>query len=119
MRRKEGALVPLEVSILEAALELRSRGTGEAHGFLLAKQVRDGRHARRLTAYGTLYKALERLERAGYLSSRWEDPQVAADDGRPRRRFYQVTLTGEAGLAEARSAEPEAARSRSAAVQPS
>ena len=45
MRRKEGALVPLEVSILEAALDLRSRGIEEAHGFLLAKELRDGAHA--------------------------------------------------------------------------
>ena len=84
MRRKAGALVPLEVAILEAALKLRQRGSREAHGFLLAKELRDGRNARRLTAYGTLYKALDRLERAGYLASRWEDPQVAADEGRPR-----------------------------------
>jgi DNA-binding PadR family transcriptional regulator len=119
MRRKEGSLVPLEASILEAALELRQRGDPEAHGFLLAKQLRDGKQARRLTAYGTLYKALDRLERAGYLSSRWEDPLIAAGDGRPRRRFYQVTLTGEAALAEAKSAERGDARPRSAAVQPS
>lgn len=119
MRRKEGALVPLEVSILEAALDLRSRGIKEAHGFLLAKELRDGAHARRLTAYGTLYKALDRLERAGHLASRWEDPQLAADDGRPRRRFYRVTLTGEAALAEAISAEREDTLPRSAAVQPS
>jgi PadR family transcriptional regulator PadR len=119
MRRKEGALVPLEVSILEAALELRQRGIAEAHGFLLAKELRDGAQARRLTAYGTLYKALDRLERAGYLASRWEDPQLAADDGRPRRRFYRMTLTGEAVLAEAISAEREDTLPRSAAVQPS
>lgn len=119
MRRKEGALVPLEVSILEAALELRRRGIVEAHGFLLAKELRDGTHARRLTAYGTLYKALERLERAGHLASRWEDPQLAADDGRPRRRFYRVTLIGENALAEARAAERDGTLPRSAAVQPS
>ena len=119
MRRKEGALIPLEVSILQAALELRSRGIAEAHGFLLAKELRDGTRARRLTAYGTLYKALDRLERAGHLASRWEDPQIAAVDGRPRRRFYRVTLTGEAALAEAISAEREDTLPRSAAVQPS
>lgn len=119
MRRKEGALVPLEVSILEAALELRQRGIAEAHGFLLAKELRDGTHARRLTAYGTLYKALDRLERVGHLASRWEDPQLAADAGRPRRRFYRLTLTGEAALAEAISAEREDTLRRSAAVQPS
>jgi DNA-binding PadR family transcriptional regulator len=119
MRRKDGALVPLEVSILEAALELRERGVTEAHGFLLAKELRDGRQARRLTAYGTLYKALDRLERAGHLSSRWEDPQLAADEGRPRRRFYRLTLSGEAAHAEALAAERADTLPRSAAVQPS
>jgi PadR family transcriptional regulator PadR len=119
MRRKEGSLVPLEVSILEVALELRQRGIAEAHGFLLAKELRDGARARRLTAYGTLYKALDRLERAGYLASRWEDPLIAARDGRPRRRFYRVTLDGEGALAQAISDEREGDLPRSAAVQPS
>ena len=119
MRRREGSLVPLEVSVLQAALELRSRGTAEAHGFLLAKELRDGTQARRLTAYGTLYKALDRLDRAGYLSSRWEDPQLAADDGRPRRRFYRVTMAGEAALAEATSGERDRPLPRSATILPS
>jgi PadR family transcriptional regulator PadR len=104
MRRKPGAILPLELEILEASLLLRRRGTGEAHGFALAKAVADRAGAKRLTGYGTLYKALDRLERAGYLDSRWEDPQQAADEGRPRRRFYRVTAIGEAAVA--RSARP-------------
>ena len=42
---------------------------------------------------GTLYPILFRLERAGWLESRWEaeDPKAL---GRPRRRFYQVTALG-------------------------
>jgi DNA-binding PadR family transcriptional regulator len=42
---------------------------------------------------GTLYPILFRLERAGWLTSRWEeeDPKTL---GRPRRRFYQVTALG-------------------------
>jgi len=119
VRRKEGALVPLEVSILEAATALRLRGVTEAHGFLLAKEMRDERQARRLTAYGTLYKALERMERAGFLESRWEDPLIGAGEGRPRRRFYRVTLAGEGALARATVAEREASLPRSAAVLPS
>ncbi len=118
MRRKDGSLFPLEVSILEAALSLRRQGSAEVHGFLLAKTIRDRDQARRLTAYGTLYKALERLERLGYLESRWEDPLVAAADGRPRRRFYRLTIVGERALASlrttiaspaSRSASPEGA----------
>ena len=106
MRRKTGSLVPLEIAVLEAALRLRTRGIEAAHGFLLAKEMRDRTAARLLTAYGTLYKALGRLHKAGYLEDSWEDPQVAADDGRPRRRFYRVTLAGEKALAKAREAQP-------------
>lgn len=98
MRRKTGELVPLEVSILEASVDLARRAIPEAHGFLLAKEIRDGHGARRLTAYGTLYKALDRLERAGYLASRWEDPMIAAAEARPRRRFYRTTIVGERAL---------------------
>ncbi|HLF71304.1 MAG TPA: helix-turn-helix transcriptional regulator [Dehalococcoidia bacterium] len=99
MRRKEGALVPLEVSILEAGIDLRLRGLPAFHGFLIAKEVKQRQDARLLTAHGTLYKALDRLQRSGFLESEWEDPLVAADEGRPRRRFYRVTAVGEAALA--------------------
>jgi DNA-binding PadR family transcriptional regulator len=118
MRRKEGALIPLELSILEAAIDLRRRGVPEAHGFLLAKELQEERHARRLTAYGTLYKALDRLERAGLLESRWEDPLIGAREGRPRRRFYRLTLAGEGAFAQATNYAGGVALSRSAAVIP-
>jgi len=116
MRRKEGALIPLELSILEAAIDLRRRGVPEAHGFLLAKEMREERHARRLTAYGTLYKALDRLERAGLLESRWEDPLIGAGEGRPRRRYYRLTLAGEGAFAQATDEVGEVPLRRSATV---
>ena len=118
MRRKEGAIIPLELSILQTAMELRRRGVPEAHGFLLAKEMREERHARRLTAYGTLYKALDRLERAGLLESRWEDPLIGAGEGRPRRRFYRLTLAGEGALAQATDEVGEVPLRRSSTVIP-
>lgn len=116
MRRKVGVLIPLEVAILEASVELRRAGQTEAHGYLLAKVVQDLRAARRLTAYGTLYKALSRLEREGFLASRWEDPVAAAAEARPRRRFYRLTLEGEGALNEAREAGRAAPAYRPAAT---
>jgi PadR family transcriptional regulator len=116
MRRKIGALVPLEVAILEAAAEIQLAGQPEVHGYELAKVVKDIREAARLTAYGTLYKALSRLEREGFLASRWEDPNQAAADGRPRRRFYRLTLEGEGALAEARASSAATRTSRAAAT---
>ena len=116
MRRRAGTLVPLEVSILEVAMALHGRGVPEVYGFQLAKAIRQAHDARRLTAYGTLYKALDRLALADLLTSRWEDPQQAAAEGRPRRRFYKVTLTGEAALAEALQRPETTSRRRSAAA---
>jgi len=57
MRRRPGTLIPLEIAILEAGLDLRGGGAREFHGFLLAKHIRDGEGARRLTAHGTLYRS--------------------------------------------------------------
>jgi len=102
MRRKVGALIPLEVSILEAGIELAVRGAPYFHGFLIAKEVKEREDARLLTAHGTLYKALDRMQKAGLLESEWEDPLLAAGEGRPRRRLYRVTAAGEAALAGAR-----------------
>jgi PadR family transcriptional regulator, regulatory protein PadR len=102
MRRKAGTLIPLEVEVIEAAMSLRSMGVAEPHGFLLARTMSDHAGARRLAGYGTLYKALDRLERAGHLDSRWEDPNFAAAESRPRRRLYRVTAAGEVAFADAR-----------------
>jgi PadR family transcriptional regulator PadR len=101
MRRKEGAILPIEESILTAALAFRRAGQPEFHGFAIAKELQDRQGARRLTAHGTLYKALSRMEAAGLLSSRWEDPSEAAEANRPRRRLYKVTGAGEAAVAAA------------------
>jgi DNA-binding PadR family transcriptional regulator len=99
MRRKPGTLLPIEVDILEAGLQLRRGDRSRFHGFQLAKQIADHAGPRPLTAHGTLYKALQRLEEAGLLSSQWEDPTIAAAEGRPRRRLYEVTGAGERAFA--------------------
>ncbi len=98
-RRKPGALLPIEVDILEAGLSCRRDGGDEFHGFELAHRIAGGRAGRKLTAHGTLYKALGRLEDAGLLASRWEDAELAHEDGRPQRRLYTVTGEGERRLA--------------------
>ncbi len=112
MRRKPGALLPLEISILETGIELMVRGAPYFHGFLIAKEIKEREDARLLTAHGTLYKALDRMQKAGLLESDWEDPVVAARAGRPRRRLYRVTAAGEAELAKARAPQREGATQR-------
>jgi len=103
VRRKPGTLLPIEEAILGAGVDLSRAGSSEFHGFLVAKELRDKEGARSLTAHGTLYKALDRLERMGLVASRWENPDDAAADGRPRRRLYHVTGAGARAAATARA----------------
>lgn len=95
MRRKHDSdLVPLELAILSTAIALKRAGNDDFHGYAIATELRDLTEGRRLTAHGTLYRALERLEQRGLLESRLEDADSAAAERRPRRRLYSVTALG-------------------------
>lgn len=76
--RMTGPTLKVLVSLLESPRD-------EMSGADIAKRSK--------LASGTLYPILLRLEKAGWLESRWEteDPQTM---GRPRRRYYRVTGVG-------------------------
>jgi DNA-binding PadR family transcriptional regulator len=65
---------------------------------------------------GTVYPALGRLERDGYVRSSWEDEADAHRAGRPARRNYRVTAHGvralDAALQHYRALLPSAPRRR-------
>jgi PadR family transcriptional regulator, regulatory protein PadR len=70
----------------------------ELHGWAIMKQT--GRSG------PTIYKILERLAEAKWVTSRWEDD---AEPGKPRRRYYRLTPHGEASaraLVTSRAAAP-------------
>ena len=81
------------------ALVLRSVAAGRCYGF-------DVMDACGLPS-GTVYPALRRLEKAGWLRSGWEKVSDAHSEGRPRRRTYALTREGRKALpaAEAKLAE--------------
>ena len=62
--------------------------------------VRDGaRYGLDIVAHtglssGTVYPTLARLKRAGLLRSRWEKDAAAEREGRPRRRYHELTPDG-------------------------
>jgi len=60
----------------------------------VAKQLADDRQKKLLIGYGTLYRALNRLEDMGLLESHPEDPEIAARERRPGRRLYRLTEAG-------------------------
>jgi PadR family transcriptional regulator PadR len=109
-RRKPGTLLPLESEILAVALSLLRSGHATFHGFGLAQTMREQSGAGSLTAHGTLYKALSRLEEFGLLTSQWED--AAAAEGRPRRRLYELTGEGARLAGSARAEQAVAPLSR-------
>ena len=50
---------------------------------------------------GTVYPTLGRLEDRAYVRGRWEATSAASAEGRPRRRYYELTAAGEAALDDA------------------
>jgi hypothetical protein len=117
-RRRPGTLLAIEQSILVAGLDAQRAGRPEFHGFALVSAIQEAESARRLTAHGTLYRALSRMEDAGLLASRWEDAEVAEAEGRPRRRLYRVTGPGEAALADAHRARAARSSARPGLASP-
>lgn len=83
------------------ALVLRAVAAGHAFGFDVMERCG--------LPSGTVYPALRRLERAGWLAARWEDADTAHAEGRPRRKTYVLTERGRRGMpeAEAKIAEVE------------
>ena len=49
---------------------------------------------------GTVYPTLGRLKKSGLVRARWEDQRAAEREGRPRRRYYELTAEGARALAE-------------------
>lgn len=71
---------------LVTALVMQAIGAGHCHGFDIVE----------VTGYptGTVYPALRRLERDGYVRSHWESEHTATREGRPARRYYELTASG-------------------------
>jgi len=98
MFRKPGTLLPLERRLLEAAARCGGQGV---YGFALAQELAGAQGETKLIAHGTMYKALDRMRRAGLLSAGWEDADAAAEQGRPRRKIYRLTAAGVRALEDA------------------
>ena len=83
--------------VLPGTLEmliLRALATGERHGLGVARRVEQMTQGAFEVKAGSLFPALHRMERAGWLRSTWD----ASDSGR-RARYYELTAKGKKQLA--------------------
>ena len=75
-------------------LILRTIALGPAHGFAIAQSVAERSAEVLLVEEGSLYPALHRLEKRGWISARWG---VSANNR--RAKFYTLTAKGRKQLA--------------------
>lgn len=76
-----------------ATAVLRALAGGHRYGF-------DIMEATGLSS-GSIYPALDKLEARGLAVSTWEEPRIARAEKRPSRRYFEITESGRARLAEA------------------
>ncbi len=93
--------------LLLAAIE-----TEPAHGYGIAKALRERTGDELDLPEGTLYPALQRLQSAGLLSSDWSKV-----DGR-RRRVYEITTEGRDALERERTEWGAFAQAVQAVIEP-
>lgn len=74
-------------------LLLAAIANNPGHGYAIAGRLKELSSGALNLAEGTMYPALHRLEKKGYLISEWE-----AGQGKPRR-IYRITLRGRQLLA--------------------
>jgi len=77
-------------------LVLRTLASGEMHGWGIAQRLQQVSQDVLRVNQGSLYPALYRLEQQGWIASSWGD-----SENNRRARFYRLTRTGRAQLAEA------------------
>ena len=66
---------------------------GEAYGYEIVTKLADETNGALEVTDGTLYPVLYRLERAGFVSIRWETPERGVP-----RKYYRLTPSGQAEL---------------------
>jgi PadR family transcriptional regulator PadR len=71
---------------------------GKKYGFQIIKELREKSNGYFDLKEGTLYPALHRLEKRGYLKSKW-----VTEGDRPPRKYYTLTKQGRKALKSASS----------------
>lgn len=88
-----------KIDLLQGTLDmliLRTLLFGPAHGHQIAKHIQRSTEDVLQVEHGSLYPALHRLERKGFVAAKWEN----AESGNQKREFkyYRLTAAGKKHL---------------------
>jgi PadR family transcriptional regulator PadR len=84
-------------ALLQGTLDmliLRTLQFGPAHGHQIAKHIQRTTEEVLQVEHGSLYPALHRLERRGWVAAKWE----TGKDGNRQFKYYRLTATGKKQL---------------------
>jgi transcriptional regulator len=86
------------MKLLQGTLDmliLRTLLLGPSHGHEIAKHLQRTTEDVLQVEHGSLYPALHRLERKGWLAAKWERPR----NGKREFKYYRLTAAGKKQLA--------------------
>jgi transcriptional regulator len=89
--------VPSRLELVQGTLDmliLRTLALGPAHGHEIAKHIQRTTEDVLQVEHGSLYPALHRLERRGWVSAKWETPK----GGKREFKYYRLTPAGKKQL---------------------
>ena len=92
------ASVPPKSDLLAGTLDmliLRTLSLGSLHGYAIAQHISRISKSVLQVEQGSLYPALERLLRKGWVTARWDETPT-----KRRARYYTITRSGRARLRE-------------------
>src|SRR4051812_40896559 len=92
---RQGDYMPdREIDLLRSSLDLlilKALGWGPRHGYAVAEWIEQATNDALSVEEGTLYPALHRLERKGWVESEW-----GISERSRRAKFYRLTAAGRA-----------------------
>lgn len=87
MKQSQLNISPVEESILTILAEY------ELYGLEIIEALEKGSGGKLKVGFGTLYPALRRLERKGFVETRWGD-ETPEERGGARRKYYTISPEG-------------------------
>ena len=108
---------PGKLELLQGTLDMLILKTllfGPAHGHGIATAIRQSTDDALVVEHGSLYPALHRLQRDGFITSRWDK----APDKNREHKYYRLTAAGRRQLARQESRWDELVRAIGRVMQP-